>query len=92
MNRKTRRALVLSALLTTSLGLLSCGSPGAPSGSPTGTVKQYTSDVCIVTDNKLGSMGDPISYVHEGQEVKFCCAPCVKKFKANPGKYLANMR
>ena len=54
-------------------------------------VKPYTSDECIVTDNELGSMGDPIIMVHEGQEVKFCCKPCVKKFKRNPAKYLAKL-
>jgi hypothetical protein len=59
--------------------------------SVAGGVKPYTSDTCIVTDNKLGSMGDPVTLVHEGQEVKFCCQPCVKKFKANPEKYLSKL-
>lgn len=44
--------------------------------------------VCVVTGNKLGSMGDPVSITHEGKEVKFCCSPCIKKFNANPKKYL----
>jgi YHS domain-containing protein len=26
--------------------------------------------------------------VHNGQEVKFCCKPCVAKFNRNPEKYL----
>ena len=39
--------------------------------------KPYTLDTCIVSDNELGSMGDPISYNHDGQEVKFCCKPCI---------------
>ncbi|MEN8716364.1 MAG: hypothetical protein ABF384_15735 [Verrucomicrobiales bacterium] len=55
------------------------------------TVKPYTSDKCPVTGKKLGSMGDPVSIVHNGQEVKFCCPPCIAKFKANPEKYLANL-
>lgn len=74
------------AVLIAAFGLASCSS------SPTtGGVKPYTKDVCIVSDNKLGSMGDPITIVHEGQEVKFCCRPCVGKFKANPAKYLKNL-
>lgn len=48
----------------------------------------YPLDTCIVTDNELGSMGDYISYNHNGQEVKFCCKPCIKKFKKDPEKYL----
>lgn len=85
------------AALGLTLGLVSCATPGGGSTDPhaghnmqTG-VKKYTSDKCIVTDNRLGSMGDPITYVHNGQEVKFCCAPCIKKFKANPEKYLAKL-
>ncbi|MFT6242885.1 MAG: hypothetical protein ACJAQT_004997 [Akkermansiaceae bacterium] len=54
-------------------------------------VKAYPSDKCIVTDNKLGSMGDPITIVHKRQEVKFCCKPCVAKFQADPEKYLAKL-
>ena len=51
-------------------------------------VKPYSSDICIVSDNKLGSMGKPVTIVHNGQEVKFCCKPCVAKFNRNPEKYL----
>lgn len=51
-------------------------------------VKPYPSDVCIISDNKLGSMGKPVTIVHNGQEVKFCCKPCVAKFNKNPEKYL----
>ncbi len=44
--------------------------------------------ICPVSGNKLGSMGKPVSIEHEGKEVKFCCSPCIKKFKNNPQKYL----
>lgn len=53
--------------------------------------KSYTKDVCIVTDNKLGSMGRVITKTYEGQEVKFCCKPCVSKFEKNPAKYLSKL-
>tara|TARA_R100000008_G_C3475227_1_gene111023 strand:- start:117 stop:335 length:219 start_codon:yes stop_codon:yes gene_type:complete len=43
--------------------------------------------VCVVTGNKLGSMGDPVSFKHEGEKYWVCCAPCIKKFKKNPDKY-----
>lgn len=61
----------------------------AAAGAPT---KPYPSKDCIVSDNKLGSMGKVVRIVHEKQEVKFCCKPCVKKFKANPEKYLAKLK
>ena len=51
----------------------------------------YPLDTCIVSGNKLGSMGKVVVKSHEGQEIKFCCKPCVKKFDANPAKYLAKL-
>ena len=85
------KLLVLSILASVaSILTVSCATTSSGSGSTAG-VKPYTADTCLVTDNELGSMGDPVTMVHEGQEVKFCCKPCVSKFKANPDKYLAKL-
>jgi hypothetical protein len=46
---------------------------------------------CLVTDNELGSMGKVVTRVYDGQEIKFCCKPCVAKFEKNPAKYLAKL-
>lgn len=56
-----------------------------------GAVKPYPLKLCIVTDNDLGSMGDPRTFVYEGQEIKICCKPCEKKFLKDPAKYLAKL-
>lgn len=48
----------------------------------------YPLDYCIVTGEALGSMGEPVTLEHEGREIRFCCGSCVKKFKADPQKYL----
>lgn len=48
----------------------------------------YPIDVCIVSGEKLGSMGDPIVHDYEGREVKFCCKNCVATFEKEPAKYL----
>ena len=53
--------------------------------------KPYTLDVCIVTGEKLGSMGAPVVHVHEGQEVKLCCKSCLPDFKKEPAKFLAKL-
>lgn len=55
-------------------------------------VRPYPSDVCIVTDNKLGSMGDPVVKVYGDQEVKFCCRPCVAEFEDDKERFLAKLR
>lgn len=54
-------------------------------------VKPYPLNVCLVTDNDLGSMGDERSFVYEGQEIKICCKPCERKFLQNPAKYLEKL-
>lgn len=74
-------------LSTAVLVLTGCASTESASGKN----KPYPLQVCIVTDNALGSMGTPITLVHQGQTVKFCCKPCVKKFKAEPQKYLSKL-
>ena len=30
--------------------------------------------------------------VYNGQEIKFCCKPCIEKFEADQAKYLANLK
>jgi len=42
----------------------------------------YPLGVCAVAGEPLGSMGDPITHVKDGREVKFCCAGCIKKYDA----------
>jgi len=56
------------------------------------SVTPYPLKVCLVTGNDLDSMGDLRVEVYNGQELRFCCAPCVRKFHANPEKYLAKLR
>ncbi len=45
-------------------------------------------DTCLVGDKKLGSMGKPHTFVHEGREIKFCCEGCDDEFKADTAKYI----
>lgn len=49
----------------------------------------YPLDVCVVSGEKLGSMGDPYNYIYKNQLVRFCCGGCVKTFEADPEKYSA---
>lgn len=54
-------------------------------------VKPYPLKNCLVSGNELGSMGKPITKVYDGQEIKFCCKPCIKKFEANQAKFLSKL-
>ncbi len=53
--------------------------------------KPYPLETCLVAGSKLGSMGEPYVFVHEGQEIKFCCESCMPKFEADTAKYLAKL-
>ena len=50
--------------------------------------KAYPLKTCVVSGEKLDSMGEPFVYKHEGREVQFCCKSCLKDFKKDPATYL----
>lgn len=77
--------------MKTTIAVIAASLLASIAGAAPGKTRPYPKSTCIVSDNKLGSMGSPITKVHEGQEVKFCCKPCVKKFEKNPAKYLAKL-
>jgi len=76
--------------LASVLALASCADTSSTTTAATsGSVKPYTKDVCVVSGNKLGSMGRPITKTYGNQQVKFCCKPCETKFEKDPARYLA---
>lgn len=81
---KTKTLLYISTLLVLATG---CTTPKSVASS----AKSYPFKVCLVSGNKLDSMGDTITETYNGREVKFCCEPCVKKFHAHPEKYLPKL-
>lgn len=52
-------------------------------------VKPYKASTCPMSGEKLGA--DAPAIVYKGQEVKFCCNDCKKKFARDPAKYLAKV-
>lgn len=84
--------LTLSAFLAISCTKQESNVTGEAAVSAESTAaKPYPLDVCLVSGEKLGSMGEPVVIVHEGQEIKFCCDSCLPKFKENPEKYLSQL-
>lgn len=58
--------------------------------------KAYPLDVCLTSDEKLGSMGKSPEYIYrvEGKPdrlVMFCCDGCEEDFMKDPAKYLAKV-
>lgn len=81
-------------LAIASLLLVSCkpSSSDSTASAPAAAGKTYPLEVCLVSGEKLGSMGEPHVITYEGQQVKFCCEHCVPKFEKEPAKYLAKLK
>ncbi|MBU1935768.1 hypothetical protein KKG05_00085 [bacterium] len=53
--------------------------------------ENYPLETCVVTGEKLGSMGEPVDYIYNNQLVRFCCGGCIKTFEKNPDEYLKKL-
>jgi len=51
----------------------------------------YPLDKCTVSGKALGSMGEPSEMVIAGRLMRFCCAGCEPRAKANPTRYLSKI-
>lgn len=60
-----------------------------------GVVKQQKSDypleTCVVSGQKLGSMGEPVEYVHDNRLVRLCCKGCISAVEKDPAKHLTEL-
>ncbi len=80
-------------IITTTIiavALSACATSSQTAAKPA-NVKAYPLTTCLVTGNRLGTMGAPVTLYHGNQEIKVCCKPCVKKFEAQPEKYLGKL-
>lgn len=56
----------------------------------------YPLTTCVVSDEKLGGMGDAVEYIYKeagkpDRLVKFCCKDCIADFEKEPAKYLKKL-
>jgi len=77
----------LSLLTLASIAIVASGAMALASEANSA----YPLTTCVVSGEKLGEMGPPVVINHQGTEVRFCCNGCVKKFNADPAKYLAKL-
>lgn len=98
------QTLTALGILTIGLSLVACGGAEqqpatetsqqqapAQAQTPAATTEAeaYPIDWCIVSGEKLGSMGDPVVYKYQGKTIKFCCKRCVEIFEKAPEAFLA---
>ena len=82
----------LIPLAIASLLIVSCKPSQTGSAASAPATKPYLLDTCLVSGEKLGTMGKPLEIVHEGQQIKFCCKSCLPKFEQDPAKYLSQLK
>lgn len=80
--------LAAAAALFLAAGALQAADKPKDQGKP----KPYPLKTCVVSDEELGSMGKPVVFVHEGQEIKLCCKNCRKDFDKDPAKFLEKLK
>lgn len=51
----------------------------------------YKTTTCVVSGEKLGSMGDPVDLVVGNRLVRLCCSSCVKTFAADAVAYMVKI-
>ncbi len=78
------KVMTVSALLVLAVGFSARGQTAAE-------IEAYPIDFCIVTGQKLGSMGPIVDHMHEGRLVRFCCTGCLAAFRRDPARYLAEL-
>ena len=79
------KSLFLAIAITT-IGL--AGASYAADATP----KTYPLTTCIVSGEGLDSMGKPVVFTYEGQEVKLCCKQCRKDFDKDPAKFIKKIQ
>ena len=82
---KLNKTVVIAALAS---GLTITTLLGADSKEAKDKVKPYPLEKCIVSGEKLGSMGAPYVLTNGTQEVKFCCKGCLKDFNKDKAGFV----
>jgi YHS domain-containing protein len=81
---KTFLAITALALLAGAPALVRAADTNAPT-------KPYPLNYCLVSGDKIGDMGKPVTTNYLGQEIIFCCPDCVKDFNKDPKKYMKKL-
>jgi hypothetical protein len=76
-------ALLIAAIL------LAAAPGGAAEEAAPGAIKPYPLEACVVSNDKIDPQVPPL--VYNGQEYRFCCRGCIKKFNREPDKYAARL-
>ena len=78
--------IAIASLASSSLCAYAADGADAPAAP-----KPYPLATCVVSGEKLGTMGKPFVHNFEGREVQFCCKACLKEFNKDPQKFVRKL-
>jgi YHS domain-containing protein len=87
---KSTRFTLSAALLVGAGFLAGCGSK--QSGQPGDASPAGAQQVCPVSGEKLGSMGEPFVFEYKGRQIKLCCDGCKDDFDKDPERYVSKLK
>jgi YHS domain-containing protein len=86
------RHLILTLLLFTACGAVVLAAPEKP-GDADSAKKDPSKPVNKFCPIEKENEVDPkVTTTYEGKVVAFCCADCIDKFKADPKKYMKDLK
>jgi YHS domain-containing protein len=88
---KSIHFLLSLATVSAALALSSLCANAADGVDAQGAAKPYPLATCVVSGEKLGTMGKPFVHKFEGREVQFCCKACLKDFNKDTQKFLKKL-
>jgi len=53
--------------------------------------KTYPTQMCVVSGERLGSMGNPVDVMYGHRLVRFCCKGCIRAYKKDPARWVAQV-
>lgn len=86
----TPKQAIIASMKTIPTILLFC--LGLASYGKNSNAGSYPLTTCLVSGEKLESMGEPHVFMHECTEVRLCCESCLDDFNNEPAKHMAKLK
>lgn len=62
-----------------------------PSAAQLSKAEDLKNEICPITKEKIGSMGDGVKILYKGKVIHLCCMGCTGEFSKDPEKYLKTL-
>jgi hypothetical protein len=91
INAKTMKTIKNITAIALAATFLATPFVGMAAEKPDAKAKPYPLKTCLVSGEKLGEMGKPYVFTHDGREIQLCCKDCLKDFKKDPAKFVKKL-